>query len=92
MQVDYREAEGKVCILYGHGAFTIENVSWSQWSQVLVKDMYVYICIQIYSIYIYMYIIYIYNYIYIYICVLNLKMNSANIVSPNWMDIFAEVS
>ncbi|CAE7514413.1 unnamed protein product [Symbiodinium pilosum] len=24
--VDYREAEGKVCILYGHGAFTIENV------------------------------------------------------------------
>lgn len=25
-KVDYREAEGKVCILYGHGAFTIENV------------------------------------------------------------------
>ena len=25
-EVDYREAEGKVCILYGHGAFTIENV------------------------------------------------------------------
>ena len=25
-QVDYREAEGKVCVLYGHGAFTIENV------------------------------------------------------------------
>ncbi|CAK8994578.1 Uncharacterized protein SCF082_LOCUS3986, partial [Durusdinium trenchii] len=24
--VDYRQAEGKVCILYGHGAFTIENV------------------------------------------------------------------
>jgi hypothetical protein len=43
MQVDYREAEGKVCILYGHGAFTIENVSWSQRSQVLVKDMYMYI-------------------------------------------------
>ncbi|CAJ1338539.1 unnamed protein product [Effrenium voratum] len=25
-KVDYREAEGKVCVLYGHGAFTIENV------------------------------------------------------------------
>lgn len=25
-KVDYRQAEGKVCILYGHGAFTIENV------------------------------------------------------------------
>ena len=24
-KVDYRQAEGKVCILYGHGAFTIEN-------------------------------------------------------------------
>jgi len=25
-KVDYGKAEGKVCILYGHGAFTIENV------------------------------------------------------------------
>lgn len=25
--MDYRQAEGKVCILYGHGAFTIENAA-----------------------------------------------------------------